>query len=145
MITTQRIWLDYCQVWAYTESHNILIEEWQHCGGLRGHLFQPFVPKGNNRHSSTSMVGKSALSANPPGHQWLIPITLATQEAEIRRIRVRSQLEQTVQENLSWNNTQHKIELAKWLKYSACLASMRPGVQTPVPTKNINKTSVDLR
>jgi hypothetical protein len=34
-------------------------------------------------------------------HQWLTPIILATQEAEIRRIAVRSQPGQTVGETLS--------------------------------------------
>jgi hypothetical protein len=30
------------------------------------------------------------------GHQWLVPVILATQEAEMRRIAVRSQPGQTV-------------------------------------------------
>jgi hypothetical protein len=33
--------------------------------------------------------------------QWLIPINLATQEAEIRRFEVQSHPDQIVQENLS--------------------------------------------
>jgi hypothetical protein len=33
-------------------------------------------------------------------------------------------------------NTQHKKELAEWLKwYSTCLASVKPSLQTPVPPK----------
>jgi hypothetical protein len=32
---------------------------------------------------------------------WLMPVTLATQEAEIRRISAQGQLEQIVQETLS--------------------------------------------
>jgi hypothetical protein len=37
-------------------------------------------------------------------HQWLSPIILATLEAEIRRIMVRSQARQIVHETLSWKN-----------------------------------------
>jgi hypothetical protein len=35
------------------------------------------------------------------GHQWLVPIILATQEAEIRRIVVRSQSQKIVCKTLS--------------------------------------------
>jgi hypothetical protein len=35
------------------------------------------------------------------GHQWLTPVILATQEAEISRIRVRSQSRQIVLKTLS--------------------------------------------
>jgi hypothetical protein len=34
-------------------------------------------------------------------HQWHMPVILATQEAEIRRIKVRSQLRQIVYKTLS--------------------------------------------
>jgi hypothetical protein len=40
------------------------------------------------------------------GHSWLTPAILATQEAEIRRIAVRSQPRQTVQETLSRKTVQ---------------------------------------
>jgi hypothetical protein len=36
-----------------------------------------------------------------PGGQWLTPVILASQEAELRRIVVQSQPRQTVQETLS--------------------------------------------
>jgi hypothetical protein len=49
------------------------------------------------------------------GRQWLTPVILATQEAEIRRIKVRSQQGQTVQETLSEKN-QKKTRLVEWLK-----------------------------
>jgi hypothetical protein len=35
------------------------------------------------------------------GHQWFIPIILATQEAEIRRIAIQSQPRQVVHKTLS--------------------------------------------
>jgi hypothetical protein len=40
------------------------------------------------------------LKKNAAGHQWFAPIVLATQEAEIRRIEVRSQPGQIVHETL---------------------------------------------
>jgi hypothetical protein len=49
------------------------------------------------------------------GHLWLTSIILATQEAEIRRVVVRSQPKQIVQETLS-RKTLHKKGLVKWLK-----------------------------
>jgi hypothetical protein len=51
------------------------------------------------------------------GHQWLMPIILATQEAKIRRIVVQSQLKQIVHKTLSRKKkNQHKKGLAEWLK-----------------------------
>jgi hypothetical protein len=41
-------------------------------------------------------------------YQWLMPIILATQEAEIRRLVVRSQAGQIVHENLSKKNPSQK-------------------------------------
>jgi hypothetical protein len=49
------------------------------------------------------------------GCQWLAPIILATQEAEIRRITVQSQPRQTVQETLSRKKSIIK-KLMEWLK-----------------------------
>jgi hypothetical protein len=37
-------------------------------------------------------------------HRWLMPITLATQEAEIRKIRVQSQPRQIIPKTLSQKN-----------------------------------------
>jgi hypothetical protein len=52
-------------------------------------------------------------------HWWLTPIILATKEAEIRRITVRSQPEQIVWETLSWKKPFTKIKLVEWLKVKA--------------------------
>jgi hypothetical protein len=49
------------------------------------------------------------------GCRWLTPVFLATQEAEIRRIEVRSQSGQIVQETLSRKKKSQK-ELVEWLK-----------------------------
>jgi hypothetical protein len=50
---------------------------------------------------------KEVKKVNIAGFQWLMHVILATQEAEIRRIVVQSQLGQTVWEMLS-QKTNHK-------------------------------------
>jgi hypothetical protein len=47
------------------------------------------------------------------GYQWLTPVILATLEAEIRRISVRSQPWQIVQENLSQKTLSQKTGLVE--------------------------------
>jgi hypothetical protein len=47
---------------------------------------------------------------------WLMPVILAPQEAEIRRIMVESQPGQIVWETLSQKKTHHKKGLVEWLK-----------------------------
>jgi hypothetical protein len=49
------------------------------------------------------------------GCQWLIAVTLATQQADIRRIAVQSQPGQIVHETL-FRKTHHIKRLLEWLK-----------------------------
>jgi hypothetical protein len=49
------------------------------------------------------------------GHRWLTAVILATQEAEIRRMEVGSQLGQTVRETIS-KTLITKKGLVEWLK-----------------------------
>jgi hypothetical protein len=49
------------------------------------------------------------------GHQCLMPVILATQKQEIRRIAVQSQFGQIVHETLSQKNPSQK-GLVEWLK-----------------------------
>jgi hypothetical protein len=60
-----------------------------------------------------------------------MPVILATQEAEIRRIEVQSQPEanrsETVVQKPYLEKTHHKKGLVEWLKqWNTCLASMKP-------------------
>jgi hypothetical protein len=55
---------------------------------------------------------------HPAWHQWLKPVILATQEAEIRKIVVRSQPGQIVLQDLL-KNPFTKIRLVEWLKVKA--------------------------
>jgi hypothetical protein len=56
---------------------------------------------------------------NLAGCWWLRPVILATREAEIRRISVRSQPGHIVFETLSRKKTSQKTGLVEWLKVKA--------------------------
>jgi hypothetical protein len=69
-------------------------------------------------------------------HQWLMPMILATQEAEIRRFAVWSQPRQVVLETLSRKMPIQKKSAGRVTQVLECLPSKhRPWVQTPVPPK----------
>jgi hypothetical protein len=62
-------------------------------------------------------------------HWWLTPVTLATQEAEIRRILVQSQLREKLHKTLSQRYFSQKRggELTEWLKVKALSSSPSTG------------------
>jgi hypothetical protein len=59
---------------------------------------------------------KTDMRTEGGGHQWFTPTILATQEAEIGRIAVQSQLRQIVHKTLSQKKSQHKKGLVEWFK-----------------------------
>jgi hypothetical protein len=50
-------------------------------------------------------------------HQWLMPVIVATQEAEIRRIQIRRKPLANSWRDPHLENTQHKTGSAEWLKW----------------------------
>jgi hypothetical protein len=79
------------------------------------------------------------------GCQWLTPVILVTQEAEIMRIVVRSQPRQIVHKTLSQKKkTLHKkTGLVEWLKVKTLSSSPVPQKKKKKKTKvwlNFNKT-----
>jgi hypothetical protein len=97
------------------------------------------------KNKVTSMLSSSQRtgSKGPPlknvqgiaRRQWLTPIILATQKAEIRRIMVQRQLQQIVCETLSWKKL---ITKKGWWTDSW----WRSWVQTPVPKKRMYKVNL---
>jgi hypothetical protein len=72
------------------------------------------------------------LEKNQAGRRWLTAVILATQEAEIRRIVVRSQPGQIVPRDFISKKPLTKIGLAKWFKVKAPSSS-------PSTSNSINK------
>jgi hypothetical protein len=71
------------------------------------------------------------------GGQWLTPVILATQEAEIRRITVRRQPKQIVHETLSVSKTPiTKKGLVKWFKVKALSSSPSTTKKTHTASKH---------
>jgi hypothetical protein len=71
------------------------------------------VREGVQRKKSLCIICNCSLG---PGHQWLTPVILATQEAEIRRIVVWSQPRQIVPQDHILKKTLHCKGLVEWLK-----------------------------
>jgi hypothetical protein len=65
------------------------------------------------------------------GHWWPMPVILATQEAEIRRIKVRSQSGQIVLETLSWKKP---ITRKGWWSSSGVGPEFKPQYHTHTHT-----------
>jgi hypothetical protein len=61
------------------------------------------------------------------GCQLLTPLILATQEAEIRRIMVRSQPRQIVRETFILKKIHHKTGMVEWFKLKALSSKPRTG------------------
>jgi hypothetical protein len=74
----------------------------------------------------TLLLFKKKKKKAQPRRQWLTPVILKTQEAEIRRIAVRSPLVQIVPETLS-RKTHHKKGLVECLKVKALSSNPSTG------------------
>jgi hypothetical protein len=77
------------------------------------------------------------------GCQWLTPIILATQEAEIRRIVVQSQPRQTVRETYL-EKLFTKIGLVEWLKVKALSSSTSTTKKNKIKTISFRRTVLKL-
>jgi hypothetical protein len=71
---------------------------------------------------------------------WLTPVILPTQEAEIRRIKVKSQPGQTVCQTLSLKTLSQKIGVVEWLQVKALSSS--PSTTNKKKQKTLNLSSI---
>jgi hypothetical protein len=89
-------------------------------------MLAQWSPQGRLLASEPEVSRQVVRKGRPARLQCLRPVILATQEAEIRRIMVRSQTGQIVPETLFGKNSSQK---------STCLAGVKPWVQIPVLPK----------
>jgi hypothetical protein len=71
-----------------------------------------------------------------------MPIILATQEAEIRKIAVRSHFQANSSRDPISKKTLHKKGLVEWLKMYALSSSPSIKKKSPIFTKKIFKTEI---
>jgi hypothetical protein len=83
-------------------------------------LFSDFMVKGQYKITMVSNLVFNLIQKMETARQrWLIPVILATQEAEIRRILVQSQPWQIICETLSQKTPTHQKRAVEWLKVYA--------------------------
>jgi hypothetical protein len=87
------------------------------CLAVLKHGLGSFTGIAKTKEKSSHLYLNNYKKETATGHQQLMPIVLATQEAEIRRSKAQSQSMQIVLETLSWGEKKkHKTGLAEWLK-----------------------------